>query len=144
MTSTSAQPDINNHNDLNTSLSTTLPTHPRVSVMDACQQASVPPTNDYNPAMVDGVWKSDGSRHTLDGQMMGSNTSRFSVTVAARSGQPTIRVAYFFSGIFRKASIGNSLKELCEANGFGLLFEEIDILVGGSALDLLDRDSKDT
>ena len=33
---------------------------------------------------------------------------------------------------------------LCEESGFGLLFEEIDILVGGSAHDLLDREPQNS
>ena len=72
---------------------------------------------------------SDTSRHTVGGQMKSPGSSRFTVTAKALNGRPTLRVAYFFSGIARKASIGNSLKKLCEAQGIGLNFEEIDIQV---------------
>ena len=71
---------------------------------------------------------------------MHQSRPQFTVTATARKGLPTLRVAYFFSGIERKASIGNSLKALCEAQGYGLAFEEIDTLVGGSKHDLLDKE----
>ena len=43
----------------------------------------------------------------------------------------------------RKASIAQSLKALCEADGFGLEFFEVDILVGGSAHDLLSKEAQE-
>ena len=100
-------------------------------------------TGSSNAAMVDGVWKSDGSRHTIEGPQKKEAGSKFSIVVEARGDLPTIRVAYFFSGIERKASIGNKLKGLCVKHGYGLKFEEIDILVGGKAHDLLDKDSQE-
>ena len=96
-----------------------------------------------NAALVDGVWMSDGSRHTVDGPLKRSRSSRFTVTAQARNGMPTLRVAYFFSGIERKASIGNKLKAMCEEHGYGLNFEEIDILVGGASHDLLDKEAQE-
>ena len=93
-----------------------------------------------NSALVGGIWQSDSSQHTANASRSNLETSRFTVRAAPRDGKPTLRVAYFFSGIERKASIGNQLKQRCEAAGFGLDFEEIDIHVGGSAHDLLDRD----
>ena len=62
----------------------------------------------------------------------------------AKSDRPTIRVAYFFSGIERKASIGNKLRNLCTKHGYGLKFEDIDILVGGTAHDLLDKEAQES
>ena len=96
-----------------------------------------------NPAMKDGVWMSDGSRHVLDGQLKRPSQSGFTVTAEAQKGFPTLRVAYFFSGIARKASIGNALKSLCEKEGYGLELEEVDILVGGSEHDLLSKEAQD-
>ena len=55
-----------------------------------------------------------------------------------RDGGPTLRVAYLFSGVSRKASIASELKHLCMQSGTGLNVEEIDIYNGGSAMDLLD------
>ena len=55
-----------------------------------------------------------------------------------RDGGPTLRVAYLFSGISRKASIASELKTLCTQSGTGLNVEEIDIYNGGSSMDLLD------
>jgi hypothetical protein len=43
----------------------------------------------------------------------------------------------------RKASIAQELKKLCEAEGIGLYFKEIDTLIGGSEHDLLDRESQE-
>ena len=83
-----------------------------------------------NNALVGGVWQTDSSQHTLDGRLKGRDTSHGTVRVPARNGQPTLRVAYFFSGVERKASIADYLSELCKAEGFGLEFHEIDTLVG--------------
>ena len=96
--------------------------------------AQAPPGN---TALEGGVWQTDGSRHTLDGRLMGRDTSQGTVRLAARNGFPTMRVAYFFSGTERKASIANHLKEMCEAEGFGLELHEVDTLVGGENHDLL-------
>ena len=69
----------------------------------------------------------------------GDPTSR----VTARDNKPTLRVAYFFSGVPRKASIAGQLARLCEASGFGLHVEEIDIYVGGSQHDLMLKSTQD-
>mgnify|MGYP003333509867 CR=1 FL=1 len=100
--------------------------------------------DDTNAAMVDGVWMSDGSRHTVEGPRKRQTDSKYTIVVEPRNGLQTIRVAYFFSGVERKASIGNKLRQLCEKHGYGLLFEEIDILVGGSAHDLLDKEAQES
>ena len=55
----------------------------------------------------------------------------------------TLRVAYFFSGIQKKASIAEQLKARCEKEGIGLTVFEIDVMIGGSSHDLLDRESQD-
>ena len=64
------------------------------------------------------------------------------VLVPAPEGAPTMRVVYFFSGKKRKGSIADYLQRLCRHYGCGLLFEEVDIMVGGSEHDLLDRPSQ--
>ena len=96
-----------------------------------------------NTALVDGVWQSDGSQHASVGQVKPGDSKRPALTVAARNGQTTLKVAYFFSGIRRKASIAEALKTLCENSGLGLEFTEIDILVGGAAHDLFDKQKQD-
>ena len=53
------------------------------------------------------------------------------VHLPPQNGKETLKVAYFFSGIRRKASIAQSLKKMCAEAGIGLEFYEIDILVGG-------------
>ena len=97
-----------------------------------------------NTALVDGVWQSDGSRHCSAGQVKGKDVSGGTLILPARTGQRTFTIAYFFSGIKRKASIGNSLRKLCMAHGFGLVVHEVDILVGGSEHDLMDPSAQDT
>ena len=60
------------------------------------------------------------------------------ITVPARDGAATIRVAYLFSGKSRRASIAEELRTLCQRSGLGLHFEQLDINVGGASHDLLD------
>ena len=61
-----------------------------------------------------------------------------SVVLEAPEGRPTLRVAYFFSGAQRKASIAEELKQHCKAANVGLRVEEVDMMVGGSEHNLLD------
>ena len=75
----------------------------------------------------------------MTGLKRGDSTCR----VDALEGKPTLRVAYFFSGIPRKASIAAELERLCRASGFGLLIEEIDLYVGGKEHDLMDKRTQD-
>ena len=97
-----------------------------------------------NQAEVDGVWQPDGSRHTRDGRLTSRDVSKGTVTLAAQGNRPTLRVAYFFSGVERKASIAEFLKSLCEKEGYGLELHEIDTLVGGEAHDLMSPEVQDT
>ena len=99
--------------------------------------------DEEDAAKVDGTWQTDGSRHALAGQVKPEHGSQGKVTVPALKGRPVLKVAYFFSGISRKASIANFLRKWCEAEGFGLVFYEVDILTGGSECDLMDRDRQD-
>ena len=50
-----------------------------------------------------------------------------------------MRVAYFFSGTKRRASIGECLAVLCRKAGIGLVMHEVDTMVGGKAHNLLDK-----
>lgn len=65
------------------------------------------------------------------------------VVVPPQTGCPTLKVAYFFSGISRKASVCEYLKEFCSEAGFGLEFYEVDVLVGGSEHDLMDVETQE-
>ena len=96
-----------------------------------------------NNALVDGVWQTDSSQHTLDGRLKGRDFAHGAVRIEARNGKPTLRVAYFFSGIERKASIADRLSSLCSAKGFGLEFHEVDTLVGGENHDLTKTEIQD-
>ena len=53
------------------------------------------------------------------------------VVVPATEGKRTFKVVYFFSGAARKGSVSDYLNTLCKAGGFGLEFEEVD-MIGGS------------
>lgn len=109
--------------------------------MNVCSHASTP--EEPNTALLDGVWQPDGSRHTLAGQVRPASKDDGVILAPAQSGRPVLKVAYFFSGTKRKASVGNFLKEICEKEGYGLMFNEVDILVGGSEHDLVDLDRQE-
>ena len=94
-------------------------------------------------AKLGGAWQTDSSRHTVGPQVNGDEYQDGTLLVAPREGRTTLRVCYLFSGVQRKASIGNHLKKLCETEGIGLVLFEVDILVGGSGHDLLDKASQD-
>ena len=63
--------------------------------------------------------------------------------IEARPGKATLKMAYFFSGVKRKASIAEQLKRICAKQGLGLIIFEIGVLVGGKEHDLLNRESQD-
>lgn len=92
-------------------------------------------------AVVNGAWQTDGSRHAVSA----SASKHLSTTLLAepKQGRATLRVAYLFSGVKRKASIAEYLQKLCVEEGIGLIVDEIDILIGGKEHDLLDRSSQD-
>ena len=90
-----------------------------------------------------GAWQTDRSRHTVDMTVNSEELKGGTTLLTAQPGKRTLRLAYFFSGVKRKASIGEELRKLCEKEGIGLRMYEVDILVGGSEHDLLDRASQD-
>ena len=65
-----------------------------------------------------------------------------SIVLPARNHRRTLKVLYLFSGIERKASISDYMMKLCEKEGFGLEFWEVDILIHGKEDDMLDKDSQ--
>lgn len=93
-------------------------------------------------AIVNGVWMTDGSRHTVTQRMTGGPDLSTGL-VAPREGRATLRVCYLFSGVQRKASIAQHLLELCRDEGIGLSVDEIDIHVGGAAHDLLSKEAQE-
>ena len=94
-------------------------------------------------ACVDGVFQTDTSRHTAGRRMIEADTDGGTVLVEPREGFPTLRVAYFFAGTHRKGSIADQFAKLCRESGYGLKVCEVDIHVGGSDHDLLDRDKQE-
>ena len=53
-----------------------------------------------------------------------------------------MRVAELFSSMSRKIQIGEKLWNMCVQFVLGLVVEELDIMSGGKALDLLDGDAQ--
>ena len=73
--------------------------------------------------------------------MKGVDTSRGTLVYQASNvNRPVLKLAYFFSGVKRKASIGEFLKNFCAKFDVGLEMHEVDILVGGSEHDLMDKE----
>ena len=102
------------------------------------------PNDCSEAAKVGGSWQPDGSRHALKQRLTVVDPTDPTLRVPPREGRRSLRVLYLFSGVSRKASIAQSLKTLCEADGNGLDFFEVDILVGGSAHDLLSKDVQES
>ena len=73
------------------------------------------------------------------GPPTGADVSQGTVIVTAPNGRPTLRVAYFFPRLKRKASIGALLRGLLHRVQ---VLHEIDILARGSEHDLIDEESQ--
>ena len=58
-------------------------------------------------------------------------------------GLPTLKVAHFVSGVKRKCSIAELPADHCKWAGVAFVMHEVDMFVGGSEHDLLDRESQD-
>ena len=90
-----------------------------------------------------GVWQTDTSHHarnkTVDPESLKGGTT----VVEAKDGKKTLKMAYFFAGVKRKASVGEELRELCTKEGYGLQIFEVDVLIGGSEHDLLDKSTQE-
>ena len=70
-----------------------------------------------NRALVDGVWQTDASAHMHGkGPNRGGGASG-TTNVEPGPGMATLRVAYFFSGVERKSSIADCLREDCTKSG---------------------------
>ena len=65
------------------------------------------------------------------------------LTIPAQNGKRTLKCLYLFAGIERKSSIEDHLAEMCKAQGHGLQFWSIDVLIGGKGHDLLDKYSQE-
>ena len=99
---------------------------------------------DSDAARIAGVWQTDASQHASKGSAHASATTTMdpSVLVAVPDEAPFLRVAYFYSGVKRKASLAESLRRRCLAAKVALTMCEVDILVGGSGHDLLGKTSQ--
>ena len=96
--------------------------------------------DDEEAAKVGGIWQSDSSQHTSKRRVTGRDPGEPTLRLAPQDGRRSIRVLYLFSGVSRRASIAESLRTLCQRDGNGLEFHDVDIHVGGSAHDLLDKE----
>ena len=90
-----------------------------------------------------GAWQTDASHHARHKKVDPDSLKNGTTLLEPQEGQRTLRMAYFFSGVKRKASIAEQLKQRCAKLGRGLIVYEVDVLVGGSEHDLLDRASQD-
>ena len=119
------------------------PMTPRASgVVDSFEVPAEAAVGDSDAALVAGVWQTDASQHAAGALGTGLDATVPSVRVPTPEGSSTLRVAYFFAGVKRKASLAEALRSRCVAAGLGLIMFEIDILVGGSGHDLLDSSSQ--
>ena len=100
--------------------------------------------DDEEAAKVAGVWQTDSSQHTHQRRVTGRSSGEPTLRLQPQDGRRSLRVLYLFSGVSRRASIAESLKDLCTKDGFGLEFHDVDIHVGGSAHDLLASDVQET
>ena len=91
-------------------------------------------------AYEDGVWQTDASRHAKHRKVDLATIEGGTTVLQARPGKATLKMAYFFSGVKRKASIAEQLKTRCAKQGLGLVIFEIDVLVGGDEHDLLNKE----
>ena len=65
-------------------------------------------------AYQNGVWMPDSSRHTVGMEVDKDALAKGTMLVEPKDGKRTLRIAYSFSGVTRKASIGDDLRKLCE------------------------------
>ena len=96
--------------------------------------------NEAKAAYEDGVWQTDASRHAKHRKVDPSTIEGGTTVLQASPGKATLKMAYFFSGVKRKASIAEQLKTTCAKQGLGLVIFEIDVLVGGDEHDLLNKE----
>ena len=99
--------------------------------------------NDAEAAFDKGVFQTDTSDHARYKKVDPESLKGGTTVLEPKPGMRTLRMAYFFSGTKRKASIAQHLKRMCAAQGLGLVVFEIDVMVGGQEHDLLDQNSQE-
>ena len=75
-------------------------------------------------------------------RMTGSDGEIVEIVLVAPEGRPILHAAYFFSSQSRKSSVGEKLKAMAICQSCSLVLQEVDILKGGAAHDLIDSDSQ--
>ena len=93
-------------------------------------------------AKIGSVWQIDGSQHTQKRQVNAGDPREPTVRIPPQEGRRSINVLYLFSGVERRVSIADFLMTLCEKEGVGMNFFDVDIYVGGSAHDLLGEENQ--
>ena len=100
---------------------------------EAASEARTDAAKDFmhkaDAAYQNGVLMPDGSRHSIGMSVDKDALAKGTMRIEPKDRRKTLRVAYFFSGVIRKASIGDELRKLCEKDGYGLQIFEIDVLV---------------
>jgi hypothetical protein len=84
---------------------------------DAASEARTDAAKDFmhkaDAAYQNGVWMPDGSRHTIGMSVDKDALAKSAMLIEPKDGIKTLRIAYFCSGVTRKASIGDELRKLC-------------------------------
>ena len=94
-------------------------------------------------AKIGGVWQTDGSQHTQKRPVNVGDPREPTVRIPPQVGRRSINVLYLFSGVDRRASTADFLMALCQKEGVGMKFFDVDIHVGGSTHDLLDDENQE-
>ena len=100
--------------------------------------------SDAKAAFDKGVWQTDASLHAREKKVDAEAIRGGTTVLEAKPGRRTLRLAYFFAGVKRKASVAEELRKLCEKDGHGLQVYEVDVLIGGSEHDLLDKETQES
>ena len=87
-------------------------------------------------------WQTDASTHVLGKGPSRKDAAGGTTKLEPKTGMATLQFAYFISGIERKSSIADCLREDCSKSGYGLEMYEVDTLVGGDAHHLAHRSSR--
>ena len=98
---------------------------------------------DAKAAFDRGAWQTDASLHARDKCADPERFKGSMIAVEATEGRRILRMAYLFAGVKRTASVVK-LRKLCEKDGYGLQVYEVDVLIGGSEHDLLDKETQES
>ena len=116
---------------------------PPERVQDLAREKAIDFFEEAKAAYERGVWQTHASHHARSRVVNPELLKGGTTVVQPKEGKRTLRLAYFFAGVKRKASVAEELKKLCTEGGFGLQVFEVGVLIGGSEHDLLDKAIQD-